>query len=348
MVDTPLTSRSSLSSFVSLETEAVGPPFRFFAFPGELRRHILSFVVVYDRTLDIDFRSSSLLSCFLVSHRFRAEAAAIFYESNTFRLLPTHPRAASRKAKPLIRMIEPRYRISLTSLELRLGPFWTAPPACWKIDNSLGLETAVRVRTLRIFVECDPSQPMYKGFRKSESFYTNFTGKLLVEILKRLPSLKEVRIDGNPSVSSTGPLVYKLAREVEKAGKRIVWGPNMGLDSVIEGLEKVGQAELRKERLLTPRRSISTWELGLCLYIHTHKMIQLRGNVVCILCIMSCDFAAQRILLSNIMTYNSSSTSMLPFCAAFVPFVSPFVFAMDASLSIICLDTETMLSSINC
>ena len=280
MVDTPLTSRSSLSSLASFETEALGPPFRFFALPGELRRHVLSFVTVYDRSLDIDFRSSTLLSCFLVSHRFRAEAAAVFFESNTFRLLPTHPRAASRKAKPLIRMIEPRYRTSLTSLELRLGPFWTAPPACWKIDNSLGLEAAARVRILKIFVECDPSQPMYKGFRKSESFYTNFTGKLLVDILKRLPSLKEVRIDGNPSVSPTGPLVYKLAREVENAGKKIVWGPGMGLGSVIKGLEKVGQAESRKERLLTTCRSISTWELGLCLYIHTHKMIQLRGSVV--------------------------------------------------------------------
>ncbi|MCJ1326744.1 hypothetical protein MMC10_003409 [Thelotrema lepadinum] len=239
MVDTPLTSRSSSSSLASLDAEAPGPPFPFFALPSELRRHVLSFAAVYDKTLDIDFRSSTLLSCFLVSHRFRAEAAAVFFESNTFRILPTHPLAARRRAQPLLRLIERRYRASLTSLELRLGPFWTAPPACWKIDDSLGLEAAVRVRVLKIFVECDPSQPMYKGFRKSKSFYTNFTGKLLAEILRRLPSLKEVRIDGNPSVSPTGPLIHKLAREVEAVGKRIVWGPGLVFDSVIERFEKI-------------------------------------------------------------------------------------------------------------
>ena len=50
-----------------------------------------------------------------------------------------------------------------------------------------------------------------------------------------------------------------------------------------------------------------------------------------------------------LLFYNSSSTAIDPFCAPFVLLAgSLFDLAIDASLSIICLDTETMLSSISC
>lgn len=84
------------------------------------------------------------------------------------------------------------------------------------------------MRTLKIFVQCDPSHPAFEGFRISKDFYTWFAGELLKRILKALPSLVQVELDGNPSVEKNGSLMSRLTLEVRQARKKILWGPERG------------------------------------------------------------------------------------------------------------------------
>ena len=98
----------------------------------------------------------------------------------------------------------------------------------------LGLKDLVRVRRLDVFVEIDPAHSMYRGYRRSESFYTVFAGKVLEGVLKRMPELKEVRIDGYPSVSPAGPLVRMLVDVAQGKNKRVLWADALRIGQVEE------------------------------------------------------------------------------------------------------------------
>ena len=226
------------SSVLSDVDETPAQPFRFFDLPGELRLKILRMALLVEHVIDIDFNAVRRIIVFLVCKRFHDEAAAVFFGSNAFRLLPIHGRAALKRTQPLIKRFTPRYRSMITSLELRLGPFWTNPPPCWKIDGTLGLEDASSIRMLRVFVECDPSHSMYNGFRKSKDFYTIFCGNLMEQIVRRLPNLKEVQFDGYPAVARKGPLLERLVREVQTVGKNVSWVNEQGFD-VVNTFEQV-------------------------------------------------------------------------------------------------------------
>lgn len=84
------------------------------------------------------------------------------------------------------------------------------------------------VKTLKLFIEMDPSEPMFAKYRISKDFYTNFTGNLLREVLTCLPMCEMVELDGNPSVRVRGDLVGRLRQEVEARGKKVVWGSEAG------------------------------------------------------------------------------------------------------------------------
>lgn len=86
----------------------------------------------------------------------------------------------------------------------------------------------VSVRTLKIFIECDPSHPVFRGFRVSRDYYTSFAGELLRKILNGLPSLVQVEFDGYPSVLKGGDLMKRLLMEARAANKKILWGPERG------------------------------------------------------------------------------------------------------------------------
>ncbi|MCJ1398635.1 hypothetical protein MMC11_001835 [Xylographa trunciseda] len=195
--------------------------FRFFDLPAELRNKVLGYVLRFGGVIDIDFDKFRRISIFLVSKRVHDEAAAVLYGSNTFRLFPTTGRADSKRTNPLISRFLPHYRSYLTSLELRLGPFWTKPPGCWKVNDALGLHDATAVRVLKVFVEIDPSHPIFHGFRSGKNFYTNFSGALLREVISSLPSLEEVRFDKYPSVSYEGQLMTRLMDEARIGKKKI-------------------------------------------------------------------------------------------------------------------------------
>ena len=220
---------SSISSLS--DVEITHHSFPFFDLPSELRRKIMIMHLQVDQVVDLDHRQysriASRIECFLVSRRFHEEAYPIFYGLNTFRLFPTHGQAKARRARPLISKISPRYRNALVLLELRLGPFWNNPPKSWKVSNSLGLKDLISLKTLKVFVQCDPSDPIFNGFRTSKHFYTDFAGDLLARILDYLPALNTIYFDGWPSVSCEAPLMTRLLDEARKGRKAVTLGSGL-------------------------------------------------------------------------------------------------------------------------
>lgn len=212
-------------------------PFPFFALPSELRLRVYSFVLFAAsrrrrllRTTGTVGASSKnppivplpeRLALFLVSKQIHTEASDFFYSSQTFRVFPIQ----DYSRLPTVRHLSPRYRASVSNIELILGSSWTKPPKSWVVNNGLGLEGMLRVRTLKVFLECDPSHPVFEGFRVSKGFYTEFAGEMLRDIIHRLPGLVNVEFDGYPSVRRYGSLMTRLLQETRTARKRIIFGP---------------------------------------------------------------------------------------------------------------------------
>ncbi|KAL8731222.1 MAG: hypothetical protein Q9181_004381 [Wetmoreana brouardii] len=221
-----------------------GKPFRFFDLPLELRSRILSFLLCTDtRTIDLDptnYRAATArLNLFLVSKQFGFEAYHVFYAGHTFRIFQTHGRFLGKRTEPLLARLPSYYRNVMVSLELRLGPGWSDPPKPWYVSDRLGLEDCIAVRTLRVFVEVDPSSPIFKGFRLNRDFFTNFSGMLLQQVMEWLPVLDTVEFDAYPSVDRHGALMTRLLEETRKAKKRIAWGSERDWgDSLADKLEK--------------------------------------------------------------------------------------------------------------
>ena len=107
-------------------------------------------------------------------------------------------------------------------MELRLGPGWSNPPASWRVDDGLGLEEMEAVRTVKVFVECDPSHDIFYGFRIDRDFFTGFSAGLLEGVLQRLPSVVQVELDGWQSVEREGLLVKRLLEVARDAGVKVL------------------------------------------------------------------------------------------------------------------------------
>lgn len=216
---------SSLAAAVP-ELESACQPFPPPALPFELLSKILSYTLPTHNPIDLDPRNylagRKRLHLFLVSRSFHQEASTIFYSTHTFRIFPTHGRFFGPKTLPLLARLPTKYRKSLTSLDLRLGPGWGDPPKSWKVDGRLGLEEMANVRTLKVLVECDPSHDVFRGHRKGRDFFTDFSANLLQEIIDRLPALAIVEFDSWPSVKREGPLMQRLVGLVKGTGKQVV------------------------------------------------------------------------------------------------------------------------------
>ncbi|KAH7034310.1 hypothetical protein B0J12DRAFT_276442 [Macrophomina phaseolina] len=226
-------------------TDVETDPFPFFALPAEIRLRVYEELLTVPTVIDLDpvnYRRiwRRALPLYLTSHRMHEEAYRVFYGANQFRLFPLHGRFFHTK-KPLLARLPPRYRNSLTRLELRLGPGWQGPlPRCWDLSpegaEKLGLADLREVRSLKVFVECDPaSDEIFRGFRRSDDFFTAFCGDLLRSLLLRVPGIEEVQFDGFPSVTKDSPLMTELMRQVTVHGKRITYGPERGwADKIVE------------------------------------------------------------------------------------------------------------------
>ncbi|KAF2454689.1 hypothetical protein BDY21DRAFT_387480 [Lineolata rhizophorae] len=218
-------------------------PFSFFDLPAELRIRIYEMLLVQPKPIDLDPGNPSrlsplILSLFLTSHRVHEEAYHVFYGRNTFRLFPLHGRFFHSRW-PLLARLPRRYRAAITSVDVRLGPGWTAPPKGWRVNRRLGLADCVALRELKVFVEVDPSDDCFRDFRVSKSFYTHFCRDLLVGIMNQVPSIETVEFDAYPAVSRSAPLMSELLTQAKARQKRILWGPERGwkqdtVDSTVE------------------------------------------------------------------------------------------------------------------
>jgi hypothetical protein len=217
----------SLQTAPTVETRA---PFRLFDLPPEIRLKIYSLVLFAPKEEHLVRKIYRFplqrIHLLLVSRRFHDDAAPYLYSSIKFRLFPLQHLGPP----PSLVATAPKYRCLIRSLGLVLGSSWTKPPRSWRVNAKLGLEQMVRVHTLEIFVECDPSHPVFEGFRVSQGFYTNFAGKLLRDTLSGLPSLEWVVFDANPSVERKGDLLTRLASEVHRSRKKIIWSSTRNWD----------------------------------------------------------------------------------------------------------------------
>ena len=218
-------------------------PFPFFSLPAEIRNRIYTLILFgTSKASKSSLKRRLPTSLFLSSSQIHREASYIFYTSHTFRVFPLQ----EFKALPTVSELPLRYRYLVTNIELILGPGWTAPPKSWKVTHKMAkiLRQLSQVRCLRVFVEIDPSHPVFARFRVSHGFYTDFAGNLLKDVLVAMPQIEFVQLDGNPSVQMDGPLVSRLRNEIEAQEKVVKWGKERGWSAA----DRSGlQAEIRSE-----------------------------------------------------------------------------------------------------
>ncbi|KAL2150937.1 hypothetical protein VTH82DRAFT_6035 [Thermothelomyces myriococcoides] len=208
-------------------------PFRFLDLPSELRVEIykLHFEGI-DGVIDLDSdnyrRIYKKLAIVRTCRTIYREATHVFYSSHTFRIFPTTPGRFFETKKPLLARLSTNQRRSIRSLELRLGPGWNKPPRGWVVNRALGLSECVSVRQLTVFVECDPSDSFFRGFRKADGFYEAFSRNLLDSVLAEMPFLDRVHFDAWSGVEKTGPMMTGLLEVTGARGRKICWGPERG------------------------------------------------------------------------------------------------------------------------
>ncbi|KPM35955.1 hypothetical protein AK830_g10626 [Neonectria ditissima] len=219
-------------------------PLPFLSLPSELRIKIYAYFYFDEEDVDtlatpdpnnvIDLdpgnykRFHRKLGLLRVCKQVHAEACFLFYSTRTFRIFPTYPGRHFKTKKPLLARMKPHQRQTITSLELRLGPGWGAPPRGWVVNPALGLQDCVDVEILKVYVECDPSDSTFNGFRRSDGFYEDFCMDLLSDILDGLPSVQIVEFDARRHVKKSGKMMKGLIDAATEAERLIEWGPRRG------------------------------------------------------------------------------------------------------------------------
>ncbi|KND93257.1 hypothetical protein TOPH_02390 [Tolypocladium ophioglossoides CBS 100239] len=217
----------SLSNILS-QPGAKGMFFPFLELSSELRIEIYRYYFAgTSRVLDLDpenrIRIHKKLGILRVCRTIYREATHLFYSTQCFRIFPTYPRGFFRTKRPLLARLNPQQRACITSLELRLGPGWGKPPRSWVVNPALGLADCVNVKTLTVFVEYDPSDDVFNGFRKFDGFYEKFCCDLLVNVLVETPSIECIYFDANSSVKKSGDMMRGLLEATSNQAKKTYW-----------------------------------------------------------------------------------------------------------------------------
>ncbi|RMD43832.1 hypothetical protein DV735_g1350, partial [Chaetothyriales sp. CBS 134920] len=187
------------------------------------------------------------LNLSLVCKRLHLESTHLLYSSTSFRLFPLQ----DFLYLPTPLTLPPHYRTHITTLSLIVGSSWTDPPSAWRVGKAMTrcLSRMKLVHTLKIFIEVDPSVPMFAGFRRSETFYTEWCAGLVRDVLKVLTSnCQVVEVDGNSGLDPHGQLSTRIVSEVDVSGRRVRWGP--------EWADKVKRIEQRRAHVLAESTTV--------------------------------------------------------------------------------------------
>ncbi|KAI1497007.1 hypothetical protein F5X99DRAFT_398475 [Biscogniauxia marginata] len=208
-------------------------PFQFLHLPSELRlkvyeHHFADTGNVLDLDPDNYKRIHQKLAILRTCRTIYREASHFFYSTHPVRVFPTHPGRFFKTKKPLLARMKPGQRASVASLELRLGPGWSKPPRGWVVNPALGLSECISVTKLTVFIECDPGNEIFKGFRQPGGFYEAFSKALLTAVLDEMPWIERVEFDAWPSVKKSGALMRGLIELSTSRGMRIIWGQERG------------------------------------------------------------------------------------------------------------------------
>ncbi|KAI1632520.1 hypothetical protein F4809DRAFT_627494 [Biscogniauxia mediterranea] len=208
-------------------------PFPFLHLPSELRlkvygHHFADTGHVLDLDPDNYKRIHQKLAILRTCSTIYREASHYFYSTHPVRVFPTHPGRFFKTKKPLLARMKPGQRASITSLELRLGPGWSKPPRGWVVNPALGLKECTSVTKLTVFIECDPGNDIFKGFRQPGGFYEGFSKALLTAVLDEMPWIERIEFDAWPSVKKSGALMCGLIELSTSRRLRISWGQERG------------------------------------------------------------------------------------------------------------------------
>lgn len=210
--------------------------FNFLDLPPELRLRVYDYHFagcgpVIDLEPDNHRRIHRKLALVRACRQIYLEAAPFFYGRFTFRVFPVYPGRFLKTKKPLLARLSANQRAWISSLELRLGPGFNAPPRGWVVNDALGLRQCMRARKLRVYVEIDPSDSALKGFRRADGFYEEFSSRLMREILASVPTIEVVEFDAFPSVKISGAMMQGLLGTISPA-HQLAWGPDRGWNGV--------------------------------------------------------------------------------------------------------------------